>query len=273
MRICTMTAALTAMSVASVAFSFASPVAGVAALPAVSIHATSKNPVVTGDIWTTFGHSGYTSATVSGVATGVPNGAVARLYASSFPFNHPAVPVSTSTLIVTGDSATFSFTVAPTLETGYRVEVFASASSATPTATSASRTVYVAEYGTASNGEACGGGKCTIHINFTEIIPPSAIATEKGKHQYLYLALPAAPGGVKPKPTTYHLASATVSAPSVRDEHVSFKISVTYIEPAERYWWYWLSCTKDTLTRDGVGLPGRHGCGNATLSPSATYVG
>lgn len=265
-------AALTATSV-GVAVLLAGPVLGVTAATSASIHAMSKNAVVTGDVWTAFGHAGYTSATVTGSATGVAAGAVARLYASPFPFTHPAVPVATSTLSVTGDSASYSFSVAPTLETGYRIEVFASASSSTPEATSPSQKIYVAGYAVAANNETCSSGRCTIHISLTEIIQPSAIATEKSKHQYLYLSLPKAPGDVKPKPTTFHLTSATVSAPSVRGDHVAFKISITYPEPVGFYWWYWQSCTKDTVTKDGVGLPGHHGCGNATLPPSSVYVG
>ena len=264
---------LAAISVALAMLSFASPVSGVTLSPGASIHVTSKNAVVTGDVWTTFGHAGNTNAMVTGTATGISAGAVARLYASTFPFKQPAVPVSSLSLVVTSDSAEFSFTVAPTLETDYRVELFASASSPTSEATSRSQTVYVSEYGIASNNETCGSGRCTIHINYTEVIQPTAVATEKAKHQYLYLSLPAAPGGVKPKPTTFHLVPATVSAPTVRGEHVTFKIAITYPEPVQRYWWYWISCTKDTLAKDGVGLPGHHGCGNSTLAPSTVYVG
>jgi hypothetical protein len=273
MRIGRGSGVLTAASVALAMLFFIGPASGVTAKAAVSIHAATKNPVVTGDVWTTFSRAGYTSATVSGVANGVTAGAVARLYASTFPFRASAVRISTYTLSVTGGSAKFSFRASPKLETRYRAEIFATASSPSPEASSAAQTIYVGYTGVSSNSDACSGRHCTIHISLTEIIQPSAIATEKGKHQYLYLSLPPAPGGVKPKPTTYHLVSATVSAPTVKGEHVNLKITIKYTAPAGSYWYYWLSCTKDTLAKDGVGLPGHHGCGNATVSPNAPYVG
>jgi hypothetical protein len=266
-------AVFTAASVALAMLYSVGGASGVTAKSAASIRIASKNPVETKDVWTTFARAGFASATVTGTVSGVADGAVARLYESTFPFKSPPVPVSTSTLSVTSGSARFSFTATPKFETRYRVEVFASASAGAPAASSASKTVYVTDSSVSSNTDHCSGRQCTIHINLTEIIQQSAVSIEKAKHQFLYLSLPAAPGGVKPKPTAYHLVSATVSAPTVKGEHVSFKISIKYTAPTGSYWYYWVSCTRDTLTKDGVGLPGHHGCGDASLSPSTPYVG
>jgi hypothetical protein len=235
---------------------------------------TSHNAVVTGEVWVTFGRTGYTDATFSGTATSVATGAVATLYAEPFPFTGTPVAVQTVPLTVTGTSAPFSFTVTPELETRYHVEVFASSTSTTPETWSASLPVFVTSWSSASNAETCGVSACTIHINQVSILPKSTIPVEKTKHQFVYLDVARWNGGPQPSPTAFHLVPASVSAPTVSGDHVRLRITITYPRPASRlWWWFWESCTRDTVARDGLGLAGPHGCGKPTLSPHAPYLG
>jgi hypothetical protein len=37
------------------------------------------------------------------------------------------------------------------------------------------------------------------------------------------------------------------------------------------YAWNWSACWKDTYSKDGLGLPGHHGCGNKRVRANAIY--
>jgi len=41
----------------------------------------------------------------------------------------------------------------------------------------------------------------------------------------------------------------------------------------DAYNWNWTSCNQDTEAQDGMGLPGRHGCGARRVDVSASYLG
>jgi len=41
----------------------------------------------------------------------------------------------------------------------------------------------------------------------------------------------------------------------------------------DAYNWNWTSCNQDTEAQDGMGLPGRHGCGARSVDVSASYLG
>jgi hypothetical protein len=36
--------------------------------------------------------------------------------------------------------------------------------------------------------------------------------------------------------------------------------------------WAWTVCVKDTLSNDGLSLPGHHGCGSSRVRRTATYL-
>ena len=240
---------------------------------AVSVHAVSRNQVVTGETWVTYGRPGYTTATLQGTAAGVAAGAVAELLAQPYPFTSTARVVATVPLAVQGTSAPYRFTVAPQVVTRYRVEVLATAQATSPEAVSSSVSIYATYFGTGSSAETCTGTSCTLTVHLSSVLPRSAIPVERTKHQFAYLSLPRAPTGAQPRPTTYHLVSATVTGPKVAGNNMRYVITITYAEPGYRYWYYWQTCTRDTVARDGVGLPGSHGCGKSAVSPSVPYLG
>ena len=233
----------------------------------------SHNPVVTREVWVTFGRAGYTGASISGATTGIAVGSEALLYAIEFPYHKPLAPIARQALTVTGGNARFGFHIVPRIQTIYQVEVVPSPSSDFLEAQSANLTVFVSSYAIATTHESCSASVCTIHISMTEVIPPKAIPNEKRKHQFLYLDTVPWGGGPAPARTTYHLVHASVSAPQVTGDHLHFRITITYPHPAYRWWWYWESCTKDTVIKDGLGLAGFHHCGARTLSPHILYVG
>jgi len=239
----------------------------------VTLHAVSKNPIVTGDTWVTYGRPGFTHATIRGTASGVAPGAVARLLAQSFPFHTPAKVVGSSALMVAHSSASFAFNVAPLAATHYRVKVFAHASASSAEAVSAAVTVYVAFYGTGSSAERCNSRTCTLHMHLVYVMPTSAVPVERSKHQFAYLSLPRSANGAQPKATTYRLTPASVSGPTVSGHDERFVLTITYAEPHYRYWYYWQTCSRDTIAKDGLGLPGYHGCGKHAVSPSTPYLG
>jgi hypothetical protein len=251
----------------------AAPLSAGASGASVSIRAVSRNPLVTGDTWVTYGRYGYNMATLQGTAAGVAAGAVVDLFAQPFPFRSPATVVASAPLAVQGTSAGYRFTIAPEFATRYRVEVLATAQATAPEAVSRSVAVFATYFGTGSSAETCTGVSCTLTVHLSSLVPPRAIPVERHKHQFAYLSLPRSANGAQPSPTTYHLVSATVSAPKVSGNDLRYVLTITYAEPPYRYWYYWETCTRDTVGRDGLGLPGYHGCGKGTVSPATPYLG
>jgi hypothetical protein len=44
--------------------------------------------------------------------------------------------------------------------------------------------------------------------------------------------------------------------------------------PADHSWnWTWDAFLKDTLSKDGLGVPGHHGCGSSRIRPTVKYLG
>ena len=110
-------------------------------------------------------------------------------------------------------------------------------------------------------------------MHLVYVMPTSAVSIERQKHQFAYLSLPRSPNGAQPKPTTYHLMPARVAGPKVAGHDERFVLTITYAEPHYRYWYYWQTCSRDTIAKDGLGLPGYHGCGTHAVSPSTPYLG
>lgn len=249
------------------------PIDAGASSTTVTLAASARNPVVTGDTWVTYGRGGYTQATLRGSASGVAPGAVARLYARSFPFRAPPRVITSATLAVQGATAPFRFTVAPQLATRYEVEVFATASDTTPEGASPVVSVYAAAWGTGSSAETCNGTSCTLTVHLTSVFPSTTIPVERHKHQFTYLDLVRSPSNVQPTPTTYTLVAAAVQGPRVTGHDLRYVLTIVYQEPAYSYWYFWQTCTRDTLGRDGLGLPGAHGCGAHAVSAATPYLG
>jgi hypothetical protein len=103
-----------------------------------------------------------------------------------------------------------------------------------------------------------------------EVLPRSGYNTEVNKHVYLYdIVFYTAP------PKFINLVPSATAAKARKISAGEFERSITFHVKFRNRHWHWLpvSCNKDTETRDGLGLPGRHGCGDKRLSIKIVYAG
>ena len=247
-----------------------------AATPTITVTATSSNPRVTGDVFVYYLGGKYGSARIHGTITGAANGEVATLYAQRFPYARPAKPIRSITLSVTGPTTAYSFTVAPTLATRYQVKVFARKGATTPRATSHRQSLYVAANGYFTGGNNCPGAVCRETFHVYTILPSSALGVEMSKHLYPYFGLNLSATGTPPYPTWLYLNAGNASvSPAHRISASEFETTVTYSFTVgnDGAAWAWNWCSKDTVSRDGLGLPGSHGCGARRIRSNISYLG
>ena len=249
-----------------------------AAGPAITIAATSKVGAVSGYVVVEYGQGKYASARIHGTITGATAGEVATLYAQSFPYAKAPAPVGSATLRATGTAA-YSFTVTPTLATRYRVKLFARKTAASPLATSPVKNVYVSVGGTQTTSGPCGPPTCRVISHVILIVPSSALRVEMSKRLYTYFAVKFGPPG-GPTPPLPEWLYLNAGHPSLTAAHRTsadkFETTVTFsfavgANSSESI--AWLFCMKDTLSKDGIGLPGHHGCGSSRIRRTVNYLG
>jgi hypothetical protein len=261
---------------AATAAQLAGVVPAQAATPRITIAATSSNPRVTGDVYVFYLGGKYGSARIHGTITGATTGEVATLYAQRFPYTKAAKPVTSITLTATGPSTAYSFTVAPTLATRYQVKVFARKSATAPSATSPSQNVYVVTNGYATGGKTCGRPVCRETLHLYTFLPSSALGVEMSKPVYPYSGLNLSTTGTPPPPRWLYLNAdnARVSrAHRISASEFEMTLTYTFTIGNDGFVWGWLSCSKDTVSRDGLGLPGSHGCGAHRVPRTVSYLG
>ena len=262
---------------AAIAAQLAGVVPAQAATPTITVVATSSIPPVTGDVFVFFEGGKDGSARIHGVITGASAGEVATLYAQRFPYTTAAKPVSSTALSATGLTTAYSFTVTTTLATRYQVKVFASKSATTPSATSSMQSVYVMANGYATGGKTCGRPVCHETFHIYTIVPSSALGVEMSKTNYPYFGINLTTGAGIPSPPRWlylNAGHASVSG-ARRISATEFETTLTFSFAIgnDGYHWAWTGCTKDTVSRDGLGLPGSHGCGASRVLRTASYLG
>ena len=262
---------------AAIAAQLTAVVPAQAATPTITVAATSRIPAVTGDVFVIFKDSKYGSARIHGTITGVTAGEVATLYAQRFPYSTAAKPARSVTLSATGPAATYSFTVAPTLATRYQVKVFARKSATTPLATSARQTLYVVADGYFTGGKNCGRPVCRMTLHVYTYVPRTDLATEMSKHLYPYVGLNLTTGsGYPPAPKWLYLNAQHASVTAARRiSATEFETTITFAARVgnDAYYLQWNWCLKDTQHKDGLGLPGTHGCGASRIRSNVSYLG
>ena len=262
---------------AATAAQLAAVVPAQAATPTITVAATSSIPAVTGDVFVVFLGGTYSSARIHGTIAGASAGEVATLYAQRFPYTRAARPVSSVTLSVTGSTTAYSFTVTPILATRYQVKVFASKSATTPLATSPRQSVYVVPGGHVTGGKTCGRPVCHETFRLYTIVPSSALAVEMSKPWYPYFGINLTTGtGVPPQPRWLYLNDGHASVSGARRISAGeFENTLTFSFTIgnDGFYWDWNACVKDTVSRDGLGLPGSHGCGAPRVLRTASYLG
>jgi hypothetical protein len=260
----------------AIAAQLAGVVPAQAATPTITIAATSSNPRVTGDVWVIYLGGKYSRARIHGTITGATNGEVATLYAQRFPYARAAKPIRSITLSATGPTTAYSFTVAPSLATRYQVKVFARKGATTPLATSHRQNLYVGTGGYVTGGNNCPGTVCRETYRIYSILPSSALRVEMSKHIYPYLGLNLSATGTPPYPTWLYLnaGNASVSPPHrITASEFETTVKFTFTTGNDGAAWNWNGCVKDTLHRDGLGLPGSHGCGAHRIRANVSYLG
>jgi hypothetical protein len=265
---------MAAAGVLALGASLAVAVQAQAAAPTISVAASTKLPLVTHDALVLYQDGAYASAKIHGTIAGAGAGEVARLYAQPFPYKKAATAVATVTL--KASKASYSFTVSPSLATHYRVKLFKSKTASAPVAASSLQNVYVTLANVVTGLKTCGRPTCNETITLTTKVPSSGLGTELAKKVYAYFALSLSKSGTPKPPTTITAngGKASVSkATRLSATQYRFTIKFTFTVGNDGYAWVWNECSKDALTKDGIGLPGTHSCGASKVSASTLYLG
>jgi hypothetical protein len=211
---------------------------------------------------------GPNTATVSGKVTTTATDDTATLLAEPFGAKSFSAVGSPVALTPTDGVAGYSFNVTPSLATQYKVQL-----AGTDTAASGVATVYVTEGGgTSPANTVCSHTRCTFSYRQYTVLPASAYKTEVGKHWYLYLAV----GSKRRLPKDFTLSTTAKASRARKVKSGEYVQTFTYYV-ALRYGastsWQAVACVKDTESKDGLGLPGHHGCGAKHISRSGIYLG
>lgn len=249
------------------------PAAPVATLP---ISAKSALPPVSGDVYTAYGMTKQQSAEVFGQVAAAASGEVVTLYAQQFPFTAAPAEVDSVPLRPAGGTATYTFNVTPVLETRYRVELYRSGVSTAPIAMSGVTTIYVTVGEEVPPGQDCTGPVCDESTVVTYRAPPSALKTEMSKTPYVYFAVSTTKGtNIPPAPKSLSLgAGHSAIAGTQQESATEFAITVTFSFTVghDSSKSAFAVCLKDTVTTDGIGLPGHHGCGDKQVPYPSAYL-
>ena len=115
----------------------------------------------------------------------------------------------------------------------------------------------------------------TLHI-YT-VLPSSALGVEMSKPLYPYFGINLSTAtGTPPPPRWLYLNAGHASVSGARRISASeFEMTLTFSFTIgnDGYHLAWNGCAKDTVSRDGLGLPGSHGCGARRILPTVSYLG
>jgi hypothetical protein len=210
----------------------------------------------------------WDAAVVSGEVTGAASGDVVSLLAE--PFGTKTFKPTGAQQTLTGTSPeAYSFTVKPTVATTYEVQV---TTGSTLDVTSSTQTVYVTTGGSFSRShKSCSATRCVFRYSVYLTLPASAYKTESVKRYYLYQAVTY----TRALPKYFYLTKTARASKAKRIHSGEYEIAFTFYIPLRHgeAAWYTNFCTKDTETRDGLGLPGSHGCGDKRVPLTVIYLG
>lgn len=217
-------------------------------------------------------NAAYTVATISGAITGATTGNVVNLYAQPFPYKHPAKAVATAPA-----GTTYSFKVKPAIATRYQVKLATSRSDPTVLALSPVVTTYLSSGARVTTKRDCASGPvCRPQYRLYVFLPAALIKPYVSKHWYTYLGVSrSVTSKLPPWPKWLYLDKhATVSRPRrVAANEYERTVGLSFWVGNDSARWSFLVCAKDSEARDGVGLPGHHGCGIHRVSASVAYLG
>lgn len=217
--------------------------------------------------------AGHDRGSISGTVTGNQAGDVVSLLARPFKATRFTATAQKVTLAAAG-TGSYSFTVQPALATSYEVRVSTPATTgSTVDATSGPAGLYVEASGHGFKPhQKCTATECRYWYTASTILPASAYRTESRKHVYMYLAQWYS---AKHPARWFYLARTATTSKVKRISSGEFELTYTWhvhLRTGQNYWAP-LSCTRDSETRDGLGLPGQHGCGAKRVAAKTTYLG
>lgn len=274
-RRCAIAALVTGAAVAAQLTGVTAAHASATPTPTITIAATTKLKPVTGDQFVIFHLVDYNIAKLHGTIANATAGEVAELYAQPFPFTKP--PVRIRFLRLKAATTAYSFTVTPTLVTHYAMRLFANGTSTALLATSRMQPLYVtSEQQITNQPQQCARPVCHEKFRVNTYVPWQALAFEMGKHMNPYFGLTLGTSKVPPEPKWLYLNAAHGHATKSRrlgTQEFQNILSFSFTIGADSYSWIPAFCTKDAVTKDGIGLPGSHGCGANRVSSSLAYLG
>lgn len=213
---------------------------------------------------------------LSGTFSNAPAGASAQLFSKGFPFTGKEQAGRIEALTVASDgSAPFSFSVRPTTATRYFVELLDPGGSLDNTFQL--HTVYVAsKRRLLPKKVSCTASTCRVVFSLVRFLPPGVAKYELTKPYYDYLGLAFARAAPPPSPKVMirqrpWSASRTIASRVAGRYETSFRFS--FHLKARHYRYVSDVCTIDSEQTDGFGLPGRHGCGSASVPVGGPYLG
>jgi len=244
------------------------------AAPTITIAAKSNIKKITGDVLVIWRSAADKSATIKATVTGATAGQDLRLYAQPFPFKKAPAEIQHTTVT---SATTYSFTVTPGLATKYKVKLFATSSGGTALAASPKVIVYVAADAHARGGSICGRPVCHQTWHLHVFVPPSTLRTEMPKRWFVYFGLNLSRTSEPPPPRILKLGAGNprVSRPTrVNGHEYAVTIKFSFRIGNNGYFYSFFPCQRDTEAKDGLNLPGHHGCGTLKeISSKTRYLG
>jgi hypothetical protein len=242
--------------------------------PAYSISAsvTSAIPMVKPYTYVLYKQGRYAIATITARIAGASGGS-AQVLARRFGARHFA-PIGTPTA-VTSSPQVIHFSVTPSLATRYEVRV---TTGTTVDVTSAEVTVYVAlaQDVTGVPAKKCTATLCSETIATLTQVPASAYKSEIAKPWYLYLGVSQSSGQPSSGAPKYlNLSRLSTASTARRISATEYKVTFTFRATVDHknVEFFPNACTRDAEAKDGLGLPGRHSCGNKRVRATDVYLG
>jgi hypothetical protein len=244
------------------------------------IAAQSATTPENGLVWTVYQDANRSGARIYGGLKNATKGETVRLYAQPFPFRSAPSPAGPAVVLRPAGkakAASYSFQVTPVLATRYHVEIFPGGSARSPLARSAVTTVYVTGGWTPLQSPVpCQRPVCHETVSGEVLLPSSALSTEMAKGERPYFGLNLAKAGNPPPPVTLQLGGGDAHVTTKPLSAGAYEVIITYtfsVGKTGTYNFLWTVCVPDTVTQDGIGLPGHPLCGDQTIPTRENYLG
>jgi hypothetical protein len=114
----------------------------------------------------------------------------------------------------------------------------------------------------------------TLHIFV--ILPSSVLGVEMGQTFHPYFGINLSAKNVPSPPRWLYLNAGHASVSGARRisaGEFERTLTLSFTVGNDAYYWGWNVCVKDTVSRDGLGLPGSHGCGARRVLRTVSYLG